>query len=92
MADAITIEVPVRFRGTVSVTVPAYIPAGQQRPLAEKLALAMVLATVENADAPVEDAANDYATAFELTEAVAGKHVDESHTVSVGGCWELDAG
>jgi hypothetical protein len=55
------VDVPVQFTGVVSVMVPDRLPPADAKLLATKLALARILATTENPDAPEEDAFADYA-------------------------------
>ena len=55
-----TINVPVQFTGTVSVQVPDRLSPSDATLLATKLALARILATTDNADAPEDDAYDDY--------------------------------
>ena len=56
-----TIDVPVQFAGTVSIQVPDRLSADDAKLLATKLALARILATTDNPDAPEDDAYSDYA-------------------------------
>ena len=55
------IDVSVHFSGTVTVLVPDHLSTGDARLLANKLALARILATCDNPDAPEDDACEDYA-------------------------------
>jgi hypothetical protein len=55
------IDVPVYFAGTVTVLVPGDLAASDARLLANKVALARILATTDNPDAPEADACEDYA-------------------------------
>jgi len=55
------IDVPVYFAGTVTVLVPGNLAASDARLLASKVALARILATTDNPDAPEGDAYEDYA-------------------------------
>ena len=55
------IDVPVQFTGTVSVQVPDRLSPDDAKLLATKLALARILATTDNPDAPEDDAFDDYA-------------------------------
>jgi hypothetical protein len=54
------IDVPVQFTGTVSVQVPDRLSPDDAKLLATKLALARILATTDNPDAPEDDACSDY--------------------------------
>jgi hypothetical protein len=54
------INVPVQFSGVVSVQVPDRLSVDDATLLATKLALAQILATTDNPDAPEDDAYEDY--------------------------------
>jgi hypothetical protein len=54
------IQVPVQFTGVVEVTIPEGLSANDAQLLANKLALARVLATCDNPDAPEDDAFEEY--------------------------------
>jgi len=56
-----TINVPVQYTGTVAVMVPDRLSPADAKLLATKLALARILATTDNPDAPEDDAYEDYA-------------------------------
>jgi hypothetical protein len=83
----VTVEVPVTFHGVVSIDVPASIPPDRRKALAGKVALARVIATVENPDAPEEDACQGYAEEFELPGKQAEEDWDSCMHVSMGGHW-----
>jgi len=55
------VDVPVQFTGTVTVQVPDRLSIADAKLLATKLALARILATTDNPDAPEDDAFSDYA-------------------------------
>ena len=55
-----TINVPLQFTGTVSVQVPDRLSPADASLLASKLALARILATTDNPDAPEDEAVTDY--------------------------------
>jgi hypothetical protein len=55
------INVPVQFSGVVSVQVADRLSVDDATLLATKLALARILATCDNADAPEDEAYEDYA-------------------------------
>ena len=59
--------------------------------MARKFALARLLATTENPDAPEEDACEEYETEFDLDEATAGRNWDACKTTGVSGKWSLQA-
>lgn len=86
----VAFDIPVKFSGTVHVIMPKDVPVGQQRPLAERLALSRVVATVDAPDTPDEDACDEYQEAFNLTAEVAGQHWDRSEVPGVGGTWRLN--
>jgi 2-polyprenyl-6-methoxyphenol hydroxylase-like FAD-dependent oxidoreductase len=54
------IQVPVQFTGVVDVTVPDGLSDPDAKLLADKIALARVLATCDNPDAPEDDAFEEY--------------------------------
>ena len=54
------VDVSVQFSGTVSVQVPDRLSPSDATLLATKLALARIVATCENPDAPEDDAFTDY--------------------------------
>ena len=55
------INIPVQFTGTVSIQVPDRLSPEDAKLLATKIALARILATTDNPDAPEDDALSDYA-------------------------------
>jgi hypothetical protein len=57
--------------------------------LAEKVALARVLATTENPDAPEDQACCDYAESFGMDEQQAERDWDGCQTTTVDGVWQL---
>lgn len=83
------VVVPVIFAGTVEVEVPSGIPQKRREALARKVALARVLATTENPDAPEDDARVEYGAEFGLGEATAGRDWDGCVTTGVSGKWSL---
>ena len=85
------VVVPVSFTGTVEVEVPADIPQQRRESLARKVALARVLATTENPDAPEDDACGEYETEFGLDEATAERNWDACRTTGTSGQWSLQA-
>ena len=60
------VVVSVSFTGAVEVEVPADVPQERRESLARKVALARVLATTENPDAPEDDACAEYEEEFGL--------------------------
>ena len=82
------ISVPVKFEGTVEVEVPTNIPLFRVKALAKSVALAKILATTDNPDAPEDAACEEYADKYNLIEAVAEMNWDGCKVLSVSGCWE----
>jgi len=85
----VKVVVPVAFTGAVEVEVPASVPQERREALARKVALARVLATTENPDAPEDDACTEYGAEFGLGEATAGRDWDGCVTAGVSGKWSL---
>jgi hypothetical protein len=85
------VVVPVSFTGAVEVEVPAGVPTKRREALARKVALARLLATTENPDAPEEDACAEYRSEFKLSEATAGRDWDGCRTTGASGRWSLGA-
>jgi hypothetical protein len=83
------IVVSVTFTGTVEVEVPVAVPQERHEALARKVALAQVLATTDNPDAPEDQACEEYETEFGLDEATAEREWDACRTTSVNGAWAL---
>ncbi|MCK9462625.1 MAG: hypothetical protein M0R80_23650 [Proteobacteria bacterium] len=54
-----TIDVNVKFEGTITIEVPDHLSDGQANDLAERLVLARVVATMDNPDAPEDAACED---------------------------------
>lgn len=82
------IDVPIQFTGTVTILVPDHLSATDARLLANKLALARILATTDNPDAPVEDACGDYAEQCSA-KSTAEEDLDSCEVQGVGGKWVL---
>ena len=85
------VVVPVTFTGTVEVEIPAGVPQERCEALAHKVALARMLATTENPDAPEDDACAEDEQEFGLGEATAGQDWDGCMTTGVSGMWSLPA-
>jgi hypothetical protein len=81
--------VPVSFTGGVEVEVPAGIPPERREALARKVALARILPTTENPDAPEDDACEEYEKEFGLNRRTAGRDWDACKTTGVTGKWLL---
>ena len=82
------IDVAVHFTGVVTVLVPDHLAADDCKLLAGKLALARILATTDNPDAPEEDACDDYAEECSA-KATAEQDWDRCEVEGVGGTWTL---
>ena len=80
------IDVTVQFTGSVTVLVPDHLSATDARLLAGKLALARILATTDNPDAPEEDACQDYAEKCSA-QATAEEDWDSCEVQGVSGRW-----
>lgn len=82
------VTVELHFDGTADVEVPGHLSAKDAQLLASKIALARILATFENPDAPEEDALDEYA---EEAGAKAAKTAeadwDAAVTDGVSGSW-----
>jgi hypothetical protein len=83
------VMVPVAFTGAVEVEVPAALPQDRRDALARKVALARVVATTDNPDAPEDDACEEYQAELGLDEATAGRNWDACKTAGVSGQWSL---
>jgi hypothetical protein len=83
------VVVPVSFTGTVETEVPADVPPERREALARKFALARILATTENPDAPEDDACGEYEEECQIDEATAGRDWDGCLTPGVSGQWSL---
>jgi len=82
------IDVPVQFTGEVSVVVPDHLSLNDAKLLAHKLALARIVATCDNPDAPEEDACDDYADeCSDTAQATAEQDWDQCEITGVGGTW-----
>lgn len=82
-----SVEVPVKFSGTVTVLVPSHLTTVDGNILANKLALAVVVATVENPDCGecLEAACEEFIDEAAGTEA----DWDVSKCDSVSGDWHV---
>jgi hypothetical protein len=87
----VKVVVPVNFTGTVEVELPADVPQQRRESLARKVAIARILATTDNPDAPEDDACAEYESEFGLDEATVGRDWDECRTTGVSGQWSLQA-
>jgi hypothetical protein len=82
------INVPLQFTGVVTVLVPKCLSAADAKLLANKVALARMLATCDNPDAPEEDACDEYAAeCSDTAQATAEQDWDRCEIQGVGGQW-----
>ena len=85
------IEIPVSFEGTVTVNVPDDVDVQDAKLLAAKKALAYILATLDNPDAPEEDSFDDYFDECdERNSQKAENNWDNTFLEGVGGVWTSD--
>ena len=82
------LDVPVQFTGVVTVAVPDHLSDADSRLLAGKLALARILATCDNPDAPEDDACDDYAEECSA-QATAERDWDQCEISGVAGQWVI---
>jgi hypothetical protein len=82
------LKVLVQFSGVVSVVVPDHLSADDSSLLAEKLALARIVATCDNPDGPEDDACCEYAEeCSDAAQATAEQDWDACEVESVSGAW-----
>lgn len=82
------VNVPVQFSGTVSVYVPDRLSTEDAELLATKLAVARILATTDNPDAPEDQAYDDYADRCSAQAwATAEADWDRCEISGVSGSW-----
>jgi hypothetical protein len=83
-----TVNIPVQFTGTVSVQVPDHLSSNDAKLLATKIALARILATTNNPDAPEDDAISDYSEGCSHhARKTAEQDWDQSEVQGVSGSW-----
>jgi hypothetical protein len=83
-----TVDVFVQFSGTVSVMVPDHLSSADATILATKVAVARILATCDNPDAPEDDAYEDYAEECStLAKKTAEADWDRCEVEGVSGQW-----
>jgi len=83
------ITIPVRFQGTVEIELPKGLTKERREFLAKKIVLARIVATMDNPDAPEEDACWEYQEEFGLSDETAEKDWDATKTEGVAGSWYL---
>lgn len=85
-----TYKIPVVFEGMVEVTVDDSVPADHRLLLAEKMAICKVIATVDNPDSLDDDALDEYAHHFGVTDdEEAIRQWTAASANSVGGSWGI---
>ena len=83
-----SVHVLLHFMGDAVVEVPAHLDKQDARLLATKIALARVLATFENPDAPEEDAFEEYSNqSSKKAQKTADKDWDATVTEGIAGGW-----
>ena len=83
------IKVSLRFEGTVVVDVPGNVSIEDANLLAEKIALSRVVATIDNSDAPDEDAFDEYFDECSSDNSEqAEQQWDNSVVEGVSGIWQ----
>jgi hypothetical protein len=82
------LDVPMQFTGIVTVKVPDHLSDADAKLLAGKLALARILATSDNPDAPEDDACDDYAEECSA-QATAERDWDQCEISGVAGQWMI---
>jgi len=87
--DVQTVEVPVSFRGVVTVNIPKDLEREQALKLANNLALARILATTENLDAPECEAFDDFIEETGIPRKSAERLWDSAEIFDVWGTWEV---
>ena len=91
--DTVKIDVSVNFIGEVGVVVPDHLSAHDAKLLAEKLALARIVATCDNPDAPEDDACCEYAEeCSDTAQATAEEDWDACEVETVSGAWLATGG
>ena len=91
--DTVKIDVHVNFIGEVRVVVPDHLSADDSSLLAEKLALARILATCDNPDAPEDDACCEYAEeCSDTAQSTAEEDWDACEVETVSGAWLATGG
>jgi len=82
------LNVPVQFTGTVTVQVPDRLSPTDAKLLATKLALARILATTDNPDAPEDDAFSNYTDeCSDLARMTTEDDWDQCEAQGVSGSW-----
>jgi hypothetical protein len=80
------LDIPVQFIGIVTVTVPDHLSTTDAKLLAEKVALARIVATIDNQNGPEDDACDDYVAKCSA-KATVEQDWDQSEILRVSGKW-----
>jgi len=84
------LDVPVQFTGVVTVLVPKRLSAADAKLLANKVALARILAICDNQDGPEEDALDQYSEeCSDTARKTVERDWDRCEIQGVGGQWTL---
>lgn len=78
------LNIPVQFAGIVTVDVPDHLSDTDAKLLAEKMALARIVATTDNQDGPEDDAFDDY-VANCRAKSTADQDWDQSKPIGISG-------
>jgi hypothetical protein len=82
------LNIPVQFTGIITVEVPDHLSDADAKLLAERVALARIVATTDNEDGPEDDAFDDYADQCS-TKSTTEQDWDQCEISGVGGQWSL---
>lgn len=88
--EKLKLNIPVRFEGTIEVRIPyrSEMPNSHAYDLARKVALARILATTDNPDAPEDDAFEDYKNeVYGDSRRNAEADWDATEIIGVNGTW-----
>ncbi len=88
----VAIDRTARITGTVTVMVPDHLGSADAKLLATKVALARILATCDNPDAPEDDALSNYADeCSDQARKTAEQDWDQCEVQGVGGQWATNS-
>jgi hypothetical protein len=87
--DMVLVSVRVHFDGEVLVAMPKSVPEHRRRRLAEYQALCQVSATLENPDAPADQACGEYCEVFDISRK-GEKEWDACQVSLESGSWSVD--
>jgi hypothetical protein len=83
------LNILIHFDGVTTVMVPDHLSNTDAKLLAEKVALARIVATIDKQDGPEDDAFDDYFNHC-LAKATAEQDWDNSQILCVGGKWTVE--